>query len=130
MIGALLSTLTPIMRAMIRTTDLHIAININGTHVGSGLGKAHTMAVATITDNTIVSWDEYEVGWDALHGQGPEGTHHARIVRFMREHNIDVVITGHMGAPMLNTITKLGVKPVIDIIGDARQAALNVAATL
>lgn len=113
------------MRAMIRSNDMNIAINIIGDRVGSGLGKAQTMAVAHIVDGAITSWDEYEVGWNLLHGQYSEGTHHARIVRFMREHAITAVVTGHMGAPMVNTLTKLGVRPVVNISGDARQGALT-----
>lgn len=109
---------------------LVLAVNVVGDQVGGGLGKAHSMAVATVANGRIVSWSVEDVAWDALHGQGPEGTHHARIVRFMRDHHIEAVVTGHMGAPMVNTLTKLGVLPLVDAAGDARQAALAGAAIL
>lgn len=109
---------------------LVLAVNVVGDQVGGGLGKAHSMALATVANGRIVSWEVEEVGWDALHGQGPEGTHHARIVRFMGDHGVRAVVTGHMGAPMVNTMTKLGVLPLVDAAGDARQAALAGAAIL
>lgn len=109
---------------------LVLAVNVVGDQVGGGLGKAHTMAVATVANGRIVGWDVEEVGWDVLHDAGPEGTHHARIVRFMRDHHVEAVVTGHMGSPMVNTMTKLGVLPLVDASGDARQAALAGAAIL
>ena len=54
--------------------------------VGGGLGRAQTVAVADVRDGEVTSWTEVHVGWGDLHGIGPEGTHHARIVRFVREH--------------------------------------------
>ncbi|ADH92868.1 hypothetical protein EBF03_05700 [Arcanobacterium haemolyticum] len=112
------------MRGMIRQNDIHVAVNVRGDHVGGGLGKAHTMAVATVADGAILSWEEIHVGWDLLHGQGPEGTHHGRIVRFMREHAISVVVTGHLGLPMRNTLGKLGVR-VVTSDGIAKTVALE-----
>lgn len=105
-----------------------IAVNVVGDQVASGLGRARTMAVAAVGDGEVTSWEVVEVGWDALHGQGAEGTHHARIVRFMREHHVDAAVTGHMGAPMLNTMQKLGVVPLVGAAGDARAACLEAAA--
>lgn len=101
-----------------------VAVNLAGTEVGGGLGRARTMAVAHVADGQVTGWSEHEVGWDALHGQGPEGSHHARIVRFVREHGVTVVVTGHLGPPMHNTLTKLGCKVVTDLAGDARAAAV------
>lgn len=111
-------------------TPLVVAVNVVGDNVGGGLGRAHTMAVATVANGRIVDWDVEEVGWDVLHDEGPEGTHHARIVRFMRDHQVGAVVSGHMGPPMANTLAKLGVLPLVDATGDARQAALAGAAML
>lgn len=109
---------------MTSPTPVVIAINLDGTTVASGWGKAHTVAIATVTDGQITDWSEHAVGWDELHGQGSEGQHHARIVRFVREQGAKIVVTGHMGPPMHNTMTKLGCKILLGVDGDARSAAL------
>lgn len=103
-----------------------VVVNESGG-VGGGWGKARRVALATVTDNAVADWHEVEVGWDVAHDQGGEGSHHARIVRFLRENAVDVVVAGHMGPPMQNTLTKLGLRVVLGSSGDARAAALAAA---
>ena len=106
---------------------LHIAVNVAGSEVGGGLGRARTMAVATLnTADEITEWQEFQVGWDILHEQGPHGSLHAQIVGFMRDHDIAAVVSGHMGPPMVNTMMKLGVLP-LSAAGEARSAARDAA---
>lgn len=71
-------------------------------------GRAPRMAIATIVGDRIADWQVHEVGWDVLHDEGTHGSHHARIVRFMREHAVGRVVFSHMGPPMINTLSKLG----------------------
>ena len=97
--------------------------------VGGGLGGAQTMAVADVHDGTIASWTEHHVGWGDLRGTGPEGTHHARIVRFAREHGLECVVTSGLGEGMRTTMGKLGVVVRTDLRGDARTAAVRAATT-
>ena len=104
-----------------------VSVNVRGDQVGDGWGKAKTLALARVEDGVIVDWQEVAVGWDVLHDAG-EGSHHARIVRFLREHDVEVAVTGHMGPPMQNTLAKLGVRVVLGATGDARAAASAAAA--
>ena len=67
---------------------------------GGGWGKAHRVALATVADGAITDWQEIDVGWDTAHDEGTEGSHHARIARFLIENHVDVVVTGHMGPPL------------------------------
>jgi len=111
---------------------MNIAINVVEDRVGGGLGRAQTMAIADVEDGEIVSWTPYPVGWDVSHqlveaGETTSGSHHATIVRFMREHDVAAVVTGHAGPPMVHTLGLMGI-PVIEAVGDARQAALAAAA--
>lgn len=85
-------------------------------------GKAARVAVARVEDGEIVEWTEHPVGWDAAHDLGGEGSHHARIVRFLREQAITHVVVNHMGAPMVNTITKMGLTIVPAASSNAREA--------
>lgn len=91
--------------------------------VGGGLGRAQTMAVADVRDGEIAAWTEVAVGWGDLHGSEPEGTHHARIVRFVREHGLECVVTSGLGDGMRTTMAKLGVVVRTDLVGEARAAA-------
>lgn len=101
-----------------------VCVTIQSGEVGGGWGKARTVALATVSDGAITDWREIEVRWDIAHDEGAEGSHHARIVRFLRENGVEVVVAGHMGPPMQNTLAKLGVRVVIGATGDARAAVL------
>jgi predicted Fe-Mo cluster-binding NifX family protein len=96
--------------------------------VGGGLGRASHVAVATVEDGQVTSWAEHEVGWDRLHDEGSEGSHHARIVRFLREHGVEVVVARGAGEGMQRTLSSMGVRPVLGVQGDARAAVVAAAA--
>lgn len=98
----------------------------NGT-VGGGLGRAPRVAVASVSDGRIDSWEEHEVGWDRLHDEGAEGAHHARIVRFLREHGVEVVVARGMGPGMQRTLGSMGVRSVLGVEGDAREVVVAAA---
>lgn len=88
-------------------------------------GKAKNVALAKVEEGAITAWEVFDVGWDALHDQGEHGTHHGRIVRFLREHSVDAVVINHAGAPMMNTMAKMGLRIAIEATGPARQAVLR-----
>ncbi|MFN8196065.1 MAG: NifB/NifX family molybdenum-iron cluster-binding protein [Nocardioidaceae bacterium] len=92
--------------------------------VGHGWGRAARVAVTEVSGGELVSWDEYDVRWDELHDAGGEGSHHARIVRFLKDHAVEAVVAGHMGPPMHHTLDKLGVAVHTGAVGDARDAVL------
>lgn len=99
-----------------------VVVNDSG-EVGGGWGKARRVALAEVAGGAVTDWREVDVRWDEAHDEGTEGSHHARIVRFLQENGVDVVVAGHMGPPMQNTLTRLGVRLVLGASGDARAAA-------
>jgi len=114
-----------------------VAVNIAGPLVGTGLGRASAIAVAEVDQGQINSWEEFEVRWDLSHDQigapvadgsnqrpASHGSHHARIVTFMKDHQIELVVTGHIGPPLAHTLGLMGITTVVDASGDARQAAI------
>jgi predicted Fe-Mo cluster-binding NifX family protein len=86
-------------------------------------GKAPAVALAVVTDGGVGEWRREDVRWDELHDSG-EGNHHARIVRFLRDNGVTLVVAGHMGAAMQEMLRKLGVRVVLGADGDARAAIL------
>lgn len=96
-----------------------------GGQVGQGWGRAERVAVAEIRDGAIERWEEIPVGWDVLHDVGTEGGHHARIARFIAEHGIERVVTGHMGPPMQQMLGQMGVSVWLGVQGDARKAVVK-----
>ncbi|MCL2782595.1 MAG: dinitrogenase iron-molybdenum cofactor [Propionibacteriaceae bacterium] len=107
-----------------------VGVNLDGNLVGGGLGRAHAMAVADVQDGRIVSWKEEVVGWDISHDEASShGAHHARIVTFMRENNVQAVVTGHIGPPMAHTLDLMGIALVVGVEGPAQGAAIAAAAT-
>ena len=90
-----------------------------------GWGRTHRMAVAsTATLGRITDWQEFDVGWDSLHDEGPEGAHHARVARFLIDHHVDVVVAEHMGPGMIRMLTTMGIRIWLTALGDARAAVL------
>jgi len=71
-------------------------------------GRADRVAVATVSRDGIGAWQEFDVGWDSLHDAGTEGSHHARVARFLREHRVETVAAHHMGAGMKHMLEKMG----------------------
>lgn len=87
-------------------------------------GKADQVAIATVEDGRVTSWEVHETNWHRLHDEGTHGSHHARVVRFLINNGVEAVVIDHAGAPMLNTMTKMGLRIVLDASGPARAAAL------
>ena len=88
-------------------------------------GRADRVSVAEVVNDKIVSWQEVEVSWSRLHDQGTPGTHHARVVTFLREHQIEAVVANHMGDGMVRTLDTMGLPVHIGAAGDARAAVLD-----
>lgn len=102
-----------------------VCIPVNESdEVGGGWGRAHRVAVAEVSDGAVTRWDEHEVAWDESHDTGTEGSHHARIVRFLKDNEVDTVVVGHVGAGMHHTMAKMGLAVHTGASGNAREAVL------
>ena len=99
-----------------------------GRQVDHSWGKATVVATATVLDGAIADWSEEAVGWDVLHDEGEHGSHHARIARFLLGHHAKAVAASHMGPPMVNMLTKMGLVVSLGASGSAEAAVLEVAA--
>jgi len=86
-------------------------------------GRAARVAIATVNQDGIDDWHEYDVNWDSLHDTGTEGSHHARVARFLRDHQVEAVAAHHMGAPMARMLQKMGLTVRLGEAGNAREAA-------
>jgi predicted Fe-Mo cluster-binding NifX family protein len=99
--------------------------------VGNGWGRAQSVAIAETDDaGHLVSWQTHSVGWDALHGQGTEGSHHARIVRFLRTWQVECVVAEHMGLGMRRVMQAMNIPVFVGDAGDARAAVASAAQLL
>lgn len=95
-----------------------------GGQLGNGWGRAHDVAVAEVDASGVITrWEEFPVRWDELHDQGGEGQHHARIARFLMDHEVKRVIAGHMGPGMHHMLEKMAIGVVVNVEGDARAIA-------
>ena len=105
---------------------MNVALAVDGSgDVGRTWGKAPRVAVAQVAHGQIVAWEEFDVGWDVAHDAGTHGAHHARVVRFLKDHDVDVVLAGHVGDGMVRMLNTMGVRLEIGVSGDAKQAVLN-----
>ena len=85
-------------------------------------GRASHVAVARVVDGAITAWQVVPVGWDALHDAGTEGSHHARIARFLADRGIQAVVANHMGWPMERMLQQMQLFVTLGARGDARAA--------
>ena len=85
-------------------------------------GRADWVAVAEVTDGEIVNWQEIEVSWNRLHDEGTHGSHHARIVKFLREHNIEAIVANHIGEGMVRMLETMKLPVHLGATGDVRIA--------
>ena len=83
------------------------------------------MAITEVSAEGIGSCQEYQVGWNALHDAGTEGSHHARVSRFLKEHHVEAGLADHMGPSMLHMLERMGVKVLLGAMGNAREAAIG-----
>jgi predicted Fe-Mo cluster-binding NifX family protein len=98
-----------------------VAVTADG-RIDPRWGRAERVAVVEMEAAAITGWEEYAVGWDALHSAGPEGAHHARVARFLREHHVDTVLADHMGEAMHHMLGKMGIAVRLGASGEARSA--------
>jgi predicted Fe-Mo cluster-binding NifX family protein len=89
-------------------------------------GRADWVALADLVDGEIASWQEIEVSWSRLHDEGTSGSHHARVVTFLREHHVQAVVANHMGDGMVRMMDTLGLPVHLGAAGDARAAVKGV----
>jgi predicted Fe-Mo cluster-binding NifX family protein len=101
-----------------------VAVTADG-QVDSRWGRASRVAVAEVDSGQIRDWQEFAVGWGALHDQGTEGAHHARIARFLRDNQVQVVAAHHVGPGMERMLGSMAIRVVTGVSGDARTAALG-----
>ena len=86
-------------------------------------GKAPMVAVAQVDDNGhIADWQTFKVEWDHLHDEGTEGSHHARIVRFLREHDVVACVATHAGIGMQRTLAAMNIPLLSATLPQARQS--------
>ena len=108
-------------------TVVCIPVHADGS-VDQRFGRADRVAVAAVSGGVIQRWDEHDVRWGELHDSGGEGTHHARIARFLQQQDVEAVVADHMGPPMEQMLRKMGISVRLGARGAARDAVLRLSA--
>ena len=107
-------------------TIIAVPVDPDGS-VGRTWGKARSVAVATVQDGAVTGWTLHDVGWDVAHDAGTHGAHHARVIRFLRDNDVQVVLVRHVGEGMRRMLTTAGVDLRQGVDGDAAAAAISAA---
>ena len=98
--------------------------------IDHGWGRAERVALAHVVEGEIVSWREVEVAWNRLHDEGTPGSHHARVVTFLRDEHVEAVVVNHMGDGMARSLATMGLPVHVGASGPARAAVLGAARPL
>ena len=75
-----------------------------------------------VVDGQIVTWHEVEVSWNRLHDEGTPGSHHARVVRFLRDQHVEAVVARNIGQGMLRMLDTMSLPVHLGAEGNARAA--------
>jgi predicted Fe-Mo cluster-binding NifX family protein len=89
------------------------------------LAKAPVAVTCVLRDGQIVDWTEHAVGWDQTYGVDVMGNHHARVMRFMQEHDVTDVVAADVCDNMRRSLEAKGVVLHADFAGDARTAVIS-----
>jgi predicted Fe-Mo cluster-binding NifX family protein len=100
---------------------------IHGNSIDPRWGRAERLAIAEVEAGTITRWQELDVAWGTVRNTGSERAHHARVARFIKEHNVETVLAHHMGDDMQRILGRMGVTVHLGASGDARQAVMAIA---
>lgn len=90
-------------------------------------GRADRVAIVDVQGRTVINWQEFDVAWGDLHDTESEGSHHARVARFLREHHVETVIAHRMAEDMLHMLHRMGLQVRLGAAGDAREAVVAAA---
>ena len=93
-------------------------------------GRARSVALITVETGEVVAMETRDVSCESLYDEGTEGAHHARVARFLKDHQVDTVLASHTGEPMAKMIHKMGVQLHLKAGGNARKSAIAVAAAM
>lgn len=91
----------------------------------SRFGRAHWVAIAEVAGGELTSWTVHEVDWDGLHDAGTHGSHHARVISFLREQGVEAVVAPMMGEGMARMLTSAGLPILPASPGDAKASVLT-----
>ncbi len=105
-----------------------VAVPVDTTgQIEPGWGRAQRVAVGAVDSGELTAWQVHEVGWGDLHDTGTEGAHHARMVRFLRDQQVEAVVVERMGAGMKQVMTSMHITITSGAAGDARAAMIAAA---
>lgn len=100
-----------------------VCIPVTKSHeVDPRWGRADWVALAEVDAGEIVNWREIKVSWSTLHDEGTDGSHHARVVKFLRDNNVNVVVANHMGDGMTRMLKTMEIPVHLGASGDAKRA--------
>ncbi len=77
-----------------------------------------------MTDGSIASWQVHEVSWDDLHDTGTPGSHHARVVTFLKDQGVQAIVVDHVGDGMQRMLATLSIPLLPSTPGDAKASVL------
>ncbi|HEX2856206.1 MAG TPA: NifB/NifX family molybdenum-iron cluster-binding protein [Propionibacteriaceae bacterium] len=96
-------------------------------------GRAHWVATADVRETDaggpqVFDWRVHEVAWDEGHDAGNHGSHHATIVRFLRDNGVQAIVVDHVGEGMQRMLATMGIPMLPASGGDARESVARAVA--
>ena len=107
------------------STIVCVPMNPDAT-VTPRLGQAPRVAVCRIDAGQVESWAEHPVEWDTTYGVDVLGVHHPRVIRFLRDNDVEVVVADQVCDSMQSVLDSLDIRLYTGLTGDAHAAVASV----
>ena len=107
------------------STTICVPLNTDGT-IHQILGQAPVVATCQVDEGMVTDWVEHPVHWDQTYGVDVKGVHHPRIIRFIQENDVNVVVANDVCESMQKVFATLGVTVHLHNDGNGRAAVETV----
>jgi predicted Fe-Mo cluster-binding NifX family protein len=90
---------------------------VGPNQVGGGLGRTDRVAIARMRNGSETQVEEHEVRWARLYDQRSATEHHDDIARFLKDHKVEMVVTGHAARDLEQILDDMSIELKTDQSG-------------
>lgn len=109
------------------STTVCVPVSADGS-ITHRLGQAPAVAICRVHEGAVTDWTMHAVEWDTTYGVDVLGVHHPRVVRFMRDHEVDTIVADDVCDAVQRALSTLGMSVRTGNRGDARSVVAAFAA--
>lgn len=103
---------------------------VGPNQVGGGLGRTDRVVIARVRTDAEPKIEEHEVGWGSRYAQGAASEHHNEIARFLKDHEVEMVVTGQAAKELEQILGDMRIRLQTDQHGSLQSVLQSVTGSL